>query len=117
MTEHVEQYEQQEKVEDAGKQMLTTAERTMIRDLILLPYIDTMVSKSMQGMDRSGNTLTRMFLMAGRYVQNRIMKDTYRLQRGYLLYPAGKVTGGILRERLPSYIHSSARTGSVNNFV
>lgn len=81
LTDHVEQYDERQKEEESGSKMLTTLERTMIRDLILLPYIDTMVSKSMQEMERSGNTLTRMFLMAGRYVQNRIMKDTYRLQR------------------------------------
>lgn len=80
MTEHVDQYEQDQKVVEGGK-MLTNAERTMIRDLILLPYMDTMVSRSMKEIERSGNLLTRMYLMAGRYIQNRIMKDTYRLQK------------------------------------
>ncbi|WP_236330407.1 hypothetical protein [Paenibacillus auburnensis] len=81
MTEHVEQYEQKDKEEGDSGKMLTTLERTMVRDLILLPYIDTMVSKSMQEVDRSGNMLTRTYLMAGRYIQNRVMQDTYRLQR------------------------------------
>lgn len=82
MTEHVEQYEQQnKKSEDAGRQILTNEERTMIRDLILLPYIDTMVSKSMEEAGRSGNVLSRTYLMAGRYIQNRVMKDTYQLQK------------------------------------
>lgn len=81
MTEHVDEYEGQGKEEGDGRTMLTTAERTMVRDLILLPYIDTMVSRSMQEIERSGNILTKMYLMAGRYIQNRIMKDTYRLQK------------------------------------
>lgn len=81
MTEHVDQYEQQDQKAAEGGKMLTNAERTMIRDLILLPYMDTMVSRSMKEIERSGNLLTRMYLMAGRYIQNRIMKDTYRLQK------------------------------------
>lgn len=81
MTEHVEQYEQQEKVADAGRQILTTAERMYVRDLILLPHIDTMVSKSMKEIERSGNVLSRVYLMAGRYIQNRVMQDTYALQK------------------------------------
>ncbi|MEC0168853.1 hypothetical protein [Paenibacillus graminis] len=40
MTEHVEQFEGQQR--DAGSKMITIEERTMVRDLILLPYIDTM---------------------------------------------------------------------------
>ncbi|MNI88158.1 hypothetical protein D3C73_1454260 [compost metagenome] len=53
----------------------------MIRDLILLPYIDTMVNKSMQEVERSGNVLGQMYLLAGRFIQDKIMQDTYRLQK------------------------------------
>lgn len=83
LTDHVEQYEQQQqdKEEETLSKMLTNAERTMIRDLILLPHIDTMVSKSMEEIERSGNILTKMYLMAGRFIQNRVMQDTYRLQK------------------------------------
>ncbi|MBY0009856.1 hypothetical protein [Paenibacillus typhae] len=81
MSEHVDQYEEQAKGENDSRTMLTNAERTMVRDLILLPYIDTMVSKSIEEIERSGNMLTRMYLMAGRYIQNRVMQDTYRLQK------------------------------------
>ncbi|AIQ47622.1 hypothetical protein R70723_18285 [Paenibacillus sp. FSL R7-0273] len=83
MSEHVDQYEQQEKGEKEtdSRTMLTNAERTMVRDLILLPYIDTMVSKSIEEIERSGNMLTKMYLMAGRYIQSRVMQDTYRLQK------------------------------------
>lgn len=77
--EYADKYEQGGKKEGSG--MLTNDERTMIRDLILLPYIDTMVGKSMQEIERSGNVLTKMYLMAGRFIQNRIMKDTWELQK------------------------------------
>lgn len=77
--EYADEYEEGGKKEGSG--MLTIEERTMIRDLILLPHIDTMVSKSMKEVERSGNILTKMYLMAGRYLQNRVMKDTYTLQK------------------------------------
>ncbi|MBY3623755.1 hypothetical protein HGO21_30025 [Acinetobacter sp. CUI P1] len=79
MTEHVEQYEEQQR-ENPNK-MITTEERTMVRDLILLPYIDTMVSKSLKEIEPSSNILKRTFLMAGESIQRRIMQDTYRLQK------------------------------------
>ncbi|MNB98640.1 hypothetical protein D3C75_458960 [compost metagenome] len=68
---------------DEGKinNMLTIEERTMVRDLILLPYIDTMVSNSMREMELSGNVLAKMYLMAGQYIQKRIMQDIYRLRQ------------------------------------
>lgn len=68
---------------DAGKinNMLTIEERTMVRDLILLPYIDTMVSNSMREMELSGNVLAKTYLMAGQYIQKRIMQDIYRLRQ------------------------------------
>lgn len=61
--------------------MLTNDEREMVRDLILLPYIDTMVSKSMKEIQHSGNVLSRSYLLAGRYVQKRIVQDVYRLRQ------------------------------------
>ncbi|WP_440113651.1 hypothetical protein [Paenibacillus sp. QZ-Y1] len=39
MTEHVEQFEEQRR--DTGNKLITIEERTLVRDLILLPYIDT----------------------------------------------------------------------------
>lgn len=61
--------------------MLTVDERTMVRDLILLPYIDTMVSKSLKEIELSGSILKRAFLMAGQAIQRRIIQDTYQLQK------------------------------------
>ncbi|MGN7765095.1 hypothetical protein [Paenibacillus sp. 22594] len=79
MTEHVEQYEEQQR--DPGDKMITIGERTMVRDLILLPYIDTMVGKSLKEIENSGNILKRAYLMAGQTIQRRIMQDTYQLQK------------------------------------
>jgi hypothetical protein len=79
MTEHVEQYEGQQR-ENPDK-MITTEERTMVRDLILLPYIDTMVGKSLKELEHSSNILKRTFLMAGEAIQRLIVQDTYRLQK------------------------------------
>ncbi|MEK4058674.1 MULTISPECIES: hypothetical protein [Paenibacillus] len=79
MTEHVEQYEQ--KQDNEVRKMITVDERTMVRDLILLPYIDTMVSKSLKEIEHSGNILKRAYLMAGQAIQRRIIQDTYQLQK------------------------------------
>lgn len=84
LTDHVDQYEQQQNKQEENesvKTMLSNRERTMVRDMILLPHIDTMLSKSIAEIERSGNIMTKMYLLAGRYVQNRIMKDTYALQK------------------------------------
>lgn len=79
MTEHVEQYEEQQR--EHPDKMITTEERTMVRDLILLPYIDTMVGKNLKELEHSSNILKRTFLMAGESIQRQIMQDTYRLQK------------------------------------
>ncbi|OKP86068.1 hypothetical protein [Paenibacillus sp. P32E] len=50
MTEHVEQYEEQQR--NTGDKLITIDERTMVRDLILLPYIDTMVGKSLKEIEK-----------------------------------------------------------------
>ncbi|MRN52793.1 hypothetical protein [Paenibacillus monticola] len=79
MTEHVEQYEEQQR--DNEDKLLTIDERTMVRDIILLPYIDTMVSKSLKEIEHSNNILKRAYLMAGQAIQRSIMQDTYQLQK------------------------------------
>ncbi len=53
----------------AGNNMITIDERTMVRDLILLPYIDTMVSNSLKEIEHSGNILKRAYSMAGQAIQ------------------------------------------------
>lgn len=79
LTEHVEQYTQQE--EEPARRMITVEERTMVRDLILLPYIETMVDKSLQDIELSSNILKRAYLMAGQAIQRRIMQDTFELRK------------------------------------
>ncbi len=79
MTEHVEQFEGQQR--DAGSRMITIEERTMVRDLILLPYMDTMISKGLKELEYSGSILKRAYSMAGQAIQRRIMQDTYQLQK------------------------------------
>lgn len=64
MTEHVQQYEQKQGTE--GRKMITVEERTMVRDLILLPYLDTMVSKSLKELELSNSILKRAFMLAAR---------------------------------------------------
>ncbi|GGF72629.1 hypothetical protein GCM10010912_17280 [Paenibacillus albidus] len=81
LTDHVDQYDQKNKDQGAGSKMLTNDEREMIRDLILLPHIDTMVGKSMRDLDHSSSILKRAFVLAGESIQRRIMQDTYRLQK------------------------------------
>ncbi|MCE3203397.1 hypothetical protein [Paenibacillus sonchi] len=61
--------------------MITIDERTMVRDYILLPYIDTMVDKSLKELEHSSNILKRAYLMAGQAIQRRIMLDTYQLRK------------------------------------
>ncbi|WP_052415712.1 hypothetical protein [Paenibacillus graminis] len=78
-TEHVEQFEGQQR--DAGSKMITIEERTMVRDLILLPYIDTMVRKSLKELEHSGSILKRAYLLAIEAIQRRIMQGTYLLQK------------------------------------
>lgn len=61
--------------------MLSDEERTIVRDLIFLPHIDTMVSRSLKEIEHSSNVLKRAYLMAGQAVQYEIKQDTYQLQQ------------------------------------
>jgi hypothetical protein len=81
LTDHVDQYDEEEMAAASSNKMLTVEERTMIRDLILLPHIDTMVSKSLREIEHTSSILKRAFVLAGEAIQQRIMQDTYRLQK------------------------------------
>lgn len=61
--------------------MLTPEERTMVRDLILLPYLDTMVIKSLREIEFSGSILQRAYTFAGQAIHRRIVEDTRQLQK------------------------------------
>ncbi|MBW4083554.1 hypothetical protein [Paenibacillus sp. S150] len=60
---------------------MTTDERTLLRDYILLQYMDQMVQKSLADMEHTSNLLKRLYLMAGHAVLDQITKDLYRLRR------------------------------------
>ncbi|WP_341188140.1 hypothetical protein [Paenibacillus sp. FSL H7-0756] len=66
---------------NAGSKMITPEEREMVRDLILLPYLDTMVAKSLKEIELSGNVLNRAYLTAGRYIQKCIIQESYQLRQ------------------------------------
>ncbi|OMF95030.1 hypothetical protein BK146_16765 [Paenibacillus sp. FSL R7-0333] len=61
--------------------MLTPEELKIVRDLILLPYLDTMVAKSLKEVELSSNVLNRTYMTAGRYIQKRIIQDSYQLRQ------------------------------------
>ncbi|BCG58892.1 MULTISPECIES: hypothetical protein [Paenibacillus] len=79
LTEHVEQYEQQHRINPS--KIITAEERTMLRDYILLPYMEKMVQKSIAEVEYSTNILKRLYLVAGQYILEQIMKDLYKLRR------------------------------------
>ncbi|OMG49531.1 hypothetical protein BK140_11130 [Paenibacillus macerans] len=61
--------------------MITTEELTMLRDYILLPYMLTMVQKSVDDIERSSNLLKQLYLAAGQAVMNKISKDMRDIKR------------------------------------
>ncbi|BBH20374.1 hypothetical protein Back11_17190 [Paenibacillus baekrokdamisoli] len=79
LTEHVEQYEQQHASKES--KIITTEERTMIRDYILLPHMEKMVQKSITDVEYSTNILKRLYFLAGQKILDQIVKDLYRLRR------------------------------------
>lgn len=81
LTEHVEKYEQQRHPNE--QKVITTEERTMIRDYILLPYMEKMVQKSIADIEYSTNILKRLYLMAGQKILDQIVKDLYSLRREF----------------------------------
>jgi len=79
LTEHAEQYEEQHHPQQS--RIITTEERTMIRDYILLPYMETMVQKSIVDVEYSTNIFKRLYLLAGQKILEQIVKDLYKLRR------------------------------------
>ncbi|MEC0328707.1 hypothetical protein P4H42_03600 [Paenibacillus macerans] len=60
---------------------ITTEELTMLRDYILLPYMLTLVQKSVDDIEHSPNLLKQLYLAAGQAVINRISKDMRDINR------------------------------------
>lgn len=61
--------------------IITAEERTMIRDYILLPHLQSMVQKSLDDIEYSTNILKRLYLMAGQRILDQIIKDSRNLKR------------------------------------
>ena len=61
--------------------MATIEELTMLRDYILLPYMLTMVQKSVDDIERSSTLLKQLYLAAGQAIINKISKDMRDIKR------------------------------------
>lgn len=83
LTDHAEQYEEQHEEQPRlhESKMITAEERRLLRDYILLPYMEKMVQKSISEVEYSVNVLKRPYLMAGQYILNQIIRDSYQLRR------------------------------------
>lgn len=79
LTEHADQYEQQNGT--PRNNLITSEERLMLRDYILLPHMETMVQKSLSEVEYSVNILKRSYLMAGQYIMEKVIQDQHRLRR------------------------------------
>ncbi|RCX23084.1 hypothetical protein DFP94_101676 [Fontibacillus phaseoli] len=79
LTEHAEKYEEQHRFNES--RIITSEERSLLRDYILLPHMEKMVQKSISDIEYSSNILKRLHLMVSQYVLNRIIRDSYKLRR------------------------------------
>ncbi|MFD0867578.1 MULTISPECIES: hypothetical protein [Paenibacillus] len=79
LTEHQEQYENRR--EKNSRKQPTEEEFKMIRDYILLPYMLSMVQKSIEDIENHSNLLKQLYLTAGRALMNQISTDLYSLRR------------------------------------
>ncbi|MBW4083512.1 hypothetical protein [Paenibacillus sp. S150] len=52
-------------------------ELTMLRNYILLPYMQTMVEKSIADIEYSTNVMSQAYLMAGQHVLDQITKESF----------------------------------------
>ncbi len=79
LTEHTEAYDKQK--ESKVAQHITPDEMRMLRDFIILPYLQVMVQKSIEDIDQTTNVLKRLYTLAGQRILNQITKDLYVLKR------------------------------------
>lgn len=79
LTEHAEQYDQKQAASTVVK-YLTTEERIMVRDYILLPHMEKMIQKSIANLESASNVLNRLYLAAGHKVLISVAEDYYRLR-------------------------------------
>jgi len=78
LTEHQEQYD--DRGERHSKRM-TEEEIGMVQDYLILPYMLTMVSNSIEDVKRSTSYMNRLFLAAGYKLYELIERDKRRLKR------------------------------------
>lgn len=61
--------------------IITMEERRMLRDYILLPYIETMIKRSMANFENSTDVLRRLYLAAALRILSDVNRDKVRLKR------------------------------------
>ncbi|QYR20225.1 hypothetical protein KZ483_20650 [Paenibacillus sp. sptzw28] len=77
LTEHAEQYNSKP---DTARKVMTTEERIMVRDYILLPHMEKMIQRSISDVENSNNILKRLYFAAGSKVLLMISEDFYKLR-------------------------------------
>lgn len=78
LTEHQEQYDQRNNKQTSR---VTTEELTMIRDLVMLPYLITMIQKSIEDMGFSKIALKGLIVRCLEVIMFKISDDYYSLKR------------------------------------
>ncbi|WP_127506894.1 hypothetical protein [Paenibacillus humicus] len=84
LTEHVEGYTERHTTETPttrAKAVPSSEELAMIRDHIMLPFMMTMVQKSVDDIERSTNVLRRLYAQAGRAILDQISADHFVIRR------------------------------------
>lgn len=79
LAEHQEQYENRHQKNSPKRP--TEEELIMIRDYILLPYMLTMVQKSINDIEITSTLLKPLYLAVGRAVTQKMSEDLYSLRR------------------------------------
>lgn len=60
--------------------IITSEERTMLRDYLLLTHMQVMVQKDITDIKLSGNLLTRAYTMCAKLIEDRIFQDMKSLR-------------------------------------
>ncbi|WP_410769563.1 hypothetical protein [Fontibacillus sp. BL9] len=60
--------------------IITTEERTMIRDYVLLNHMQVMAEKSIRDLKYSDNLLRQAFIMCGKIIEERILQESKSLR-------------------------------------
>jgi len=79
LTEHQEQYDARRNKPASGR--ATTAELTMIRDVIMYPHLLTLCDRALEDVGRSSNVFKRHFAKYLQLIIAAISKDLYALRK------------------------------------